>query len=563
MAVFFISGNEQCGGSIISGKWVITAAHCTKDSNNNPIPASKMSVIVGANDPYNALEGKTYNISQVIVHQGFNDITLENDIALLKITDSINFPNAVPIKLVTVEDSANGAIDPGVMSWVTGWGLTNVSLQDLPHSLQKVQLPIISDAQASTVWSSIPPSDIMAGYLNGNKDACNGDSGGPLAVPVFGEYKLAGIANWGSSNCNTYGAYTTVSDFGTWISANTGIPKAYIPPPPVGDSLICPGTGPTPYAIAKLPSATAYEWKLFPAGAGVISGNTESSVVVWNTGYLGNVTVLLRVTVNNVVSDWSILNVKLVKNTKLLSQSKDTIIYARQPITLNVVAEGYNLIYKWSQNGQLVQSGPSGQFNIPSPTVDNTGDYVCEISGTCGTVLSNIIKLTVYPLTSISYISPDAEVPFGNDVTLEVNSGGHDLTYQWEKDGVLIENSNASQMVLKNVNASDIGLYQTIVTGTCGTVTSNKIYVYVKTKNYSVEPEVFVWPTISSYEFNVEISDDANYSICLFNTAGKLIKDLPNCRYQTIINVSTLGRGIYILSVFNKSFRKSIKLIKE
>src|SRR5450759_475870 len=166
-------------------------------------------------------------------------------------------------------------------------------------------------------------------------------------------------------------------------------------------------------------------------------------------------------------------------------------------------------------------------------------------------------------ITRISYISPDTEVPFGNDVTLEVNSEGHDLTYQWQKDGVLLENNNASQIVLKNVNASDIGLYQTIVTSTCGTVTSIKIYVYVKTKNYSAEPEVFVWPTISSSEFNVAISDDANYSIRLFNTAGKLIKDLPNCRYQTIINVNTLGRGIYILSDFNKIFRKSIKMIKE
>jgi len=144
------------------------------------------------------------------------------------------------------------------MSWITGWGLTKVSPQVLPVTLQKVQLPIISNAQASTVWRSISSTDIMAGYLNGNKDACNGDNGGPMVVPVFGEYKLAGIISWGSSNCNTYGAYTRVSDFDTWISTSTGIPKAYKPPSPVGDTLICQGAGPDQYSIAKLPSATDY-----------------------------------------------------------------------------------------------------------------------------------------------------------------------------------------------------------------------------------------------------------------------------------------------------------------
>ena len=66
----------------------------------------------------------------------------------------------------------------------------------------------MSNTQASTVWPDIAPSDVMAGFRNGNKDACNGDSGGPMVVPVDNEYKLAGLVSWGSGNCDTYGAYT-------------------------------------------------------------------------------------------------------------------------------------------------------------------------------------------------------------------------------------------------------------------------------------------------------------------------------------------------------------------
>jgi hypothetical protein len=561
--VYFISGSSRCGGSIISGKWIVTAAHCTKNSSGDPVSPSAMSVKVGANNPHNALEGKTYNISAVIVHEGYNNQTLDNDIALLKITDSINFVNAVPIKLISADDVAEGATNPGVMSWVTGWGLTSVSPDVFPSVLQKVQLPIVSNTQAATVWGNIPATDIMAGYLNGNKDACNGDSGGPLVVPILGEYKLAGIVSWGSTNCNTYGAYTRVSGFETWIRTNTGIAKEYKPPSPVGDTLICQGGGSDQYSIANLPAATAYEWKLFPGEAGVILGNSGNASVSWNISYTGLVTVMLRVTVNNAVSDWSILKVRIVQNTKLLSQSKDTALCARQPITLDVVADGYNLIYKWYQNGLLIQSGASGQMHISSTSIDNSGDYKCLISGYCGTEFSKTVKLTIYPLTRILNVSPDIEVPFSNDVTLAVNSEGHNLMYQWQKDNVLLDNSISSQLTLQHVNATDIGLYQTTVTGTCGTETSETIYVYVKKQDYSAEPEVFVWPTITSNEFNVALSKDDYYNFRIFNSMGQLIKEQTNCRYQTIVNVNTLPKGVYILNVFNNNFRKSIKVIKE
>jgi hypothetical protein len=267
--VYFVSGDLLCGGSIISENWVVTAAHCTKNDDGTTISPSVMSVKAGATNPYNASEGKKYNISGVIVHENYNSITLENDIALLKVAEPINIANTSPIKLINSDDVASGATDPGVMSWVTGWGLTRVRPEVFPTILQKVQLPIVSNSQASVAWSSIPESDIMAGYLNGNKDACSGDSGGPLVVPVSDEYKLAGIVSWGSSNCNTYGGYTRVSDFETWIRTNTGIEKEYKPPAPQGDTLICQGNETSQYYIEPIIGATNYEWILLPAGAGL------------------------------------------------------------------------------------------------------------------------------------------------------------------------------------------------------------------------------------------------------------------------------------------------------
>ncbi len=560
--VYYISGNFRCGGSIISGRWVLTAAHCTQDDNGNPIPVASMAVKVGSNNPNNSLDGKRYVVSDIIVNEGYDNVTLENDIALLHIRDSINYPNATPIKLLSANNAASGATDPGVLTWVTGWGLTNVTPEIIPTSLQKVQLPIVSNAQASTVWPDIPSTDIMAGFHNGNKDACSGDSGGPMVVPVLGEYKLAGLVSWGSDKCNTYGAYTRVSLFETWIRTKTGIQIPFVPPAPAGDTIICQGTTSSQYSVTNRFNASSYEWRLFPSDAGTITGISSNASVLWDISKIGSVAVMVRVTVDNVVSDWSSLNVNIVRNTRLLSQSGDTTICAAQPIYLNMAAEGYQLVYKWFKNNNLVQSGNSSQLVFANSTTGNSGVYKCEVSGSCGTVLSRDINLTVHPLTNITFISPDVEVPFGGDATLQVVADGFDLNYQWEKDGVSITDANNALFSIRRVNAQAIGLYQSIVKGACGTKVSDTIYVYVKKDNTSDATEVFVWPTMTSSSFSIALSDDAAYDVKIFSYSGRLIREHSNLRFLTEIDVSTLPKGVYIIYVTSSNFRKSVKLIK-
>jgi secreted trypsin-like serine protease len=560
--VYLESGNFLCGGSIIADNWVITAAHCTEDDSGNLIAASQMFVTVGANNPA-AGEGKRYSVSQVIRHEKYDSNTLENDIALLKISQPISYTNATPIRLISRNDSAAGLTDPGVMSWVTGYGLIRVRPAAHPTTLQKVQLPIVSNAQASVVWSDIPVTDIMAGYLNGGKDACSGDSGGPMVVPVDSTYKLAGIVSWGSSSCSTYGAYTRVSTFESWISLKTGIEISYTPPVPTGDSIICPGVPTSNYTVGTIQGATSYEWVLQPTQAGTISASSGDAAVTWNQSYKGTAVIMLRVVHNNLISDWSQLFVHLARQTKLLSQSRDTVICANQSIVLSSTYEGYNLVYSWYKNDIFLKKGTSDLVDLNGADVSNSGVYSCSVTGSCGSGISDPITLTVYPVTAINSISPDQEVAYNGSVDLSVSAVGHDLTYQWKKDSVTMAGEDSPVLSLVNVNAGNSGLYRVSVEGTCGFVSSRSVYLYVKRQNYNGDPEVFIWPTHTSSSVNIAMSEADDYNVRVFGAAGNLMLAKDGCQYVTEIDFSGLARGLYIITVYNNNFRKSFKIIRE
>ena len=119
------------------------------------------------------------------------------------------------------------------------------------------------------------------------------------------------------------------------------------------------------------------------------------------------------------------------------------------------------------------------------------------VTGSCGTVYTDDISVVVHPLTRIKSFSRDITADSGDDVELEVDASGHELSYQWMKDEKNLPGNGEPDLRLINTNASDIGLYQVLVRGSCGTEISGKAYLYVRQEDFSAGHGIIVWPTIT------------------------------------------------------------------
>ena len=561
--VYLRAGNYLCGGSIISEKWVLTAAHCAFDEDEKLIPPEEMSIKVGTSYPGSLAAGDLYYVENVIIHEGYTSEGYLNDIALLELKETIDFSVANYIELISIDEVEAGAADPGVLSWVTGWGLTSIDPDEFPSSLQKVELPIVANASVRSVWGNVHESVLMAGYLDGNKDACKGDSGGPLVVPVGRNYRLAGIVSWGAEDCSTYGGYTSISSFEDWIRSNSGVERRFIPDEPYGDSIICQTVLLTEYTPIPVVGVNNYEWILIPAEAGTIHKNNNVAEVNWSESFIGTAELGIRGFFDGAYTEWTYKSIEKVNITSVISQSVDTSLCSGFSIVLSVDAEGRDLFYTWTRNGEFLNSGSENLISFHSLSSENSGNYLCEINGMCGNTTSENIFLDVYPTTEITFTSKDQDLNIGDGTILEVISEGHDLSYFWYKDGNQIPEEDLSYLVINELDAEDIGNYTAAVSGTCGTEESDSIYLFVSGKkdNEVENARAILWPTLLENEMTIAIDSDEIYNITIYDLYGKLIRSIPDCQYQTVISGNDLSSGTYILKLDTRNYQETFRFI--
>ncbi|XP_055378951.1 trypsin 3A1-like [Condylostylus longicornis] len=199
-----------CGGSIYKANTIITAAHCV-----DGIPPSEIIIRAGSSSRKGG--GITINVEKIIVSNLWNEKTIDGDIALLILQKNLPISNNIkPIELAT-DNLKNGDI-----AYISGWGVTddeNVTEEidpELPDNLQAVDVPIFDWKECNILLEGkLTKNMFCAGQIDGSKDSCRMDSGGPLVM----NNKLYGIISWGRScgKPNSPGVYTNVKNFIGWI----------------------------------------------------------------------------------------------------------------------------------------------------------------------------------------------------------------------------------------------------------------------------------------------------------------------------------------------------------
>ncbi|GFS05258.1 ovochymase-2 [Elysia marginata] len=226
LAMLLKKGAYHCTCNILDSNHCLTAAHCFESSE----PFVNYEVIAGKYTfDLNVIDAgqQKVSVANVTIHDAYNSERKENDLAVVRLSGTLTWSTYVMPACLPRRDELLPRF-----CVVAGWG--EIQSGRLPSVLMKVEMQAYTNERCLRVFSSTASASLYtyvsentvcaANGLLGGRDACRGDSGGPLMCMQRTSSGSAAYFIFGTvSNGNQCarpgepGVYMDVREYLAWI----------------------------------------------------------------------------------------------------------------------------------------------------------------------------------------------------------------------------------------------------------------------------------------------------------------------------------------------------------
>ncbi|XP_075153751.1 brachyurin [Haematobia irritans] len=214
----------QCGGSIISQNYIMTAGHCLQS-------VSLGRVFVGSYVYANVASSEmVYNVTRTdfIINEGYDGRRgFLDDIALIHLKEPLKLSPRVQIIPLARSYMTEKYLNNEIVT-AAGWGRTADNSTEPNTKLFYVVTPVLAFEKCMCFYlpGLVNRRKHLCADGTGGRGGCDGDSGGPLIYNERDKNYLVGVTSFGSAGGCEIGqptVYTRVTNYLNWIHSKTGI----------------------------------------------------------------------------------------------------------------------------------------------------------------------------------------------------------------------------------------------------------------------------------------------------------------------------------------------------
>ena len=218
----------------------------------------------------------------------------------------------------------------------------------------------------------------------------------------------------------------------------------------------------------------------------LIPNETNKELVISNATLNDDANYFCRVTNDKFTIQSNTVKLNVLLKPSIATQPLSVNTNPSSTVCFDVSATGSApFTYNWYRNNNIVSTFNSNRFCVFGANTQDVGNYYCIVSNEVGSITSNSVQLTLNSPIQITSTPTNFSLRVGQPLTTQITcTGTKPITAQWRKDGVnykpvSISNTGTFQLITLNLQTSDSGTYDCVLTNVVGTVTSPSFIVYV------------------------------------------------------------------------------------